>query len=63
MAKALERIQPFLDMNKYNLPLYLTKIELSDGVCRVASRIPPRPLSGGIRYEHVKKPRPAGAEK
>ena len=51
MKKALERIQPFLDMSKYNLPLYLTKIELSDGVCRVASRIPPRPLVGGIKYE------------
>jgi len=63
MAKALERIQPFLDMSKYNLPLYLTKIELSDGECRVASRIPPRPLAGGIRYERVKKPAAAKTEK
>ncbi|MBP5211838.1 MAG: hypothetical protein J6Z30_03165 [Pyramidobacter sp.] len=54
MEKALDRIQPFLDMKKYNLPLYLTKIELSDGICRVASRIPPRPLTGGISYVRVK---------
>ena len=60
MKKALERIQPFLDMSKYNLPLYLTKIELSDGVCRVASRIPPRPLVGGIKYERTRTPLEAG---
>ena len=56
MEKALNRIQPFLDMSKYNLPLYLTKIELGDGICRVASRIPPRPIDGGILYKRVKKP-------
>ena len=60
MKKALERIQPFLDMSKYNLPLYLTKIELTDDVCRVASRIPPRPLVGGIKYERTRTPLEAG---
>ena len=62
VEKAIDKIQPFLDMKKYNLPLYLTKIELSDGVCRVASRIPPRPLTGGIRYEHERSPQEVSDE-
>ncbi len=50
---AIDRLQPFLDMEKYNLPLNLTRIEMSDGVCRVATRIPPRPLEGALRYNYA----------
>ncbi len=59
---ALDKLQPFLDMEKYNLPLYLTEIELSDGVCRVATRIPPRPVHGGLRYSHTGSDRAGGTD-
>lgn len=59
--KAISRIQPVLDMKKYNLPLYLSKIELSDGVCRVATRLPPGGLLGGLKWEYEKPQESAGA--
>lgn len=49
---ALKKLQPFIDMKNYNLPLYLTKIEFSDGTCRVRSRILPKPLPGGLLWQH-----------
>lgn len=57
--KAIAKIQPVLDMSKYNLPLYLTKIELSDGVCRVATRLPPHGMTDGLKWEYEK---PEGAD-
>lgn len=52
VEKALARLQLFIDMKNYNLPLYLTKVEFSDGVCRVHSRILPKALPGGLRWNY-----------
>ena len=55
---ALDRIQPFLDMSKYNLPLHLSTIDFRKGQCVVRTRILPKPLSGGMRWDY-KRPHPA----
>jgi hypothetical protein len=52
IEKALQKLQPFIDMKNYNLPLYLTKIEFSKGMCRVRSRIRPNPLPSGLRWNY-----------
>lgn len=51
VERALDKLQPFIDMKKYNLPLYLSKIEFTDGICRVRSRIRPKPISSeGVQW-------------
>ncbi len=52
VEEALKKLQPFIDMKNYDLPLYLTKIEFYDGTCRVSSRILPKPLPGGLHWQH-----------
>lgn len=53
VERALHRIQPFIDMKNYNLPLYLSKVEIRDGQCRVHSRIIPKPLPHGLRWDYA----------
>ena len=53
VERALQKIQPFIDMKKYNLPLYLSKVEFRDGQCSVHSRILPKPLPGGLRWDYA----------
>ncbi len=50
VARALQKLQPFIDTKKYGLPLYLSKVEISKGVCRVRSRILPKPLKKGLLW-------------
>ena len=48
---AIHKLQPFVDMKKFNLPLSLRKIDFRDGECRVSSMLPPRPLNSGLKWE------------
>ena len=48
-------------MKKYNLPLYLSKVEFRDGQCSVHSRILPKPLPGGLRWDYAASPPEKGA--
>ncbi len=50
VERALQKLQPFIDTKSYGLPLYLSKVEISKGVCRVRSRILPKPLKKGLRW-------------
>ncbi len=51
VERALRKLQPFIDTKKYGLPLYLTKVEVSKGVCRVRSRILPKELKKGLIWK------------
>ena len=61
VERALQKLQPFIDMKKYNLPLYLSKVEFRDGQCSVHSRILPKPLPGGLRWDYAASPPEKGA--
>ena len=51
---AIDRLQPFVDMDRFNLPLSLRKIEFSDGACRVSSAILPKSPTKGPKWEYSK---------
>ena len=50
--KAVEQIQPLLDLNNFPLPLRLHKVELEDGQAALSTRILPTLLEGGITYHY-----------
>jgi hypothetical protein len=50
--KAVEQIQPLLDMGRFPLPLKLHSVKLENGRAALSTRIPPTPLPGGITYQY-----------
>lgn len=51
---AIDRLQPFVNMDKYNFPLALRKIEFSEGLCKVSTSILPKPVTNGLTWEFHK---------
>ncbi|MDY3868729.1 MAG: LmeA family phospholipid-binding protein [Pyramidobacter sp.] len=46
VENALEHIQPIFDLKRYNLSLYISRVEFEEGFCRIRSRILPKPFDG-----------------
>ena len=55
--KALNDIQPLVDLNKFPLPLTLHKVELKNGSATLSTRTLPQEPSDGIRYTYSKQGR------
>jgi hypothetical protein len=51
--KAVEQIQPILDLGRFPLPLKLHKVSLEDGRATLSTRIPPEPIQDGITYRYL----------
>ena len=54
VTRALEGLQPVINLSRYNLPLHISRIEFKNGSCYVRSRILPKPFDG-IRWEYERK--------
>lgn len=54
VRRALDDMQPFIDMKNYGLPLRLKKIECRQGECIVASTTLPKQLPFGREWKYVK---------
>ena len=52
--KALSRIQPLVDLNKFPLPLTLNKVELKKGTALLSTRTLPKALTKGLKYSYTK---------
>ncbi|MDR2178849.1 MAG: DUF2993 domain-containing protein [Synergistaceae bacterium] len=50
--KAINQIQPLLDLSSFPLPLKLHKVEFQEGQAAFSTRILPRPIKGGITYRY-----------
>ena len=50
--KAVEQIQPLLDLGRFPLPIKLHSVKLEDGRAVFSTRIPPTPIQGGITYRY-----------
>ena len=50
--KAVEQIQPLLDLGRFPLPLKLHSVKLENGQAALSTRILPSPLEGGITYHY-----------
>ena len=48
--KAVEQIQPLLDLGRFPLPLKLHSVKLEKGQAVLSTRIPPKPIQDGITY-------------
>jgi hypothetical protein len=53
--KALEQIQPILDLGRFPLPLKLHSIKLDNAQAELFTRIQPSPLQNGITYRYRAK--------
>jgi hypothetical protein len=50
--KAIDQIQPLLNLGNFPLPLRLHKVEFQEGRASLFTRIPPSPLEDGISYHY-----------
>jgi len=50
--KAVEQIQPLLDLGRFPLPLKLHSVKFENGQAVLSTRIPPVPLQNGITYHY-----------
>ena len=50
--KAVEQIQPLLDLGRFPLPLKLHSAKLESGRAVLSTRIPPKPIQDGITYRY-----------
>lgn len=50
--KALNKIQPLVNLRKFPLPLTLHKVELKNGSAILSSRTLPKALKGGLKYSY-----------
>ena len=53
--KAVAQIQPLLDLGRVPLPLKLHSVTFETGRALFSTRIPPRPIEGGITYRYQAK--------
>ena len=53
--KAVEQIQPLLDLGRFPLPLKLHSVKLENGQAALSTRILPEPLQNGIVYHYRAK--------
>ena len=52
--KALTRIQPLVDLNKFPLPMSLHKVDLKQGRADLSTRTLPKALDKGLKYYYSK---------
>ena len=52
--KALTRIQPLVDLDRFPLPMTLHKVELQQGSATLSTRTLPQPLTEGLKYSYKK---------
>ena len=52
--KALSRIQPLVDLDRFPLPMTLHKVELQQGVATLSTRNLPKALTEGLKYSYKK---------
>ena len=52
--KALSRIQPLVNLEKFPLPMTLNKIDLKQGSATLTTRTLPQPLTRGMKYSYSK---------
>jgi len=50
--RAVQQIQPLLDLGRFPLPLRLHSVTFGDGRAELSTRVPPSPLQGGITYHY-----------
>ena len=50
--KALTRIQPLVDLNRFPLPMSLHKVDLKKGSAVLSTRTLPKSLTQGLRYNY-----------
>jgi hypothetical protein len=50
--KAINQIQPLLNLGNFPLPLKLHKVEFQEGRASLFTRILPSPIEGGISYRY-----------
>jgi len=50
--KAVEQIQPLVDLGRFPLPLKLHSVKLENGQAVLSTRIPPAPIQDGIKYHY-----------
>lgn len=50
--KAINQIQPLLDLGRFPLPLRLHNVEFQEGQAVLSTRVLPEPLKGGITYQY-----------
>ena len=52
--KALSRIQPLVDLDRFTLPMTLHKVELKQGSATLSTRTLPQALTEGLKYSYKK---------
>ena len=52
--KALTRIQPLVDLDRFPLPMTLHMVDLKQGSAVLSTRALPKPLADGLRYSYKK---------
>ena len=52
--KALSRIQPLVDLNRFPLPLTLHMVDLKNGSASLSTRALPKALTQGLKYSYKK---------
>ena len=50
--RAIEQIQPLLDLRRFPLPLRLHTVNLENGRAALSTRVLPTPVEGGITYRY-----------
>ena len=52
--KALTRIQPLVDLDRFPLPMTLNKVDLQKGSATLSTRTLPKALTDGLKYSYAK---------
>ncbi len=52
--KALTRIQPIVDLDRFPLPMTLHKVDLKQGSAVLSTRALPKPITEGLKYSYKK---------
>ena len=52
--KALSRIQPLVDLDRFSLPMTLNKVDLKKGSATLTTRTLPKALTKGLHYSYTK---------
>ena len=52
--KALSRIQPLVDLDRFPLPMTLHKVDLKQGSATLSTRTLPQALTEGLKYSYKK---------
>jgi hypothetical protein len=54
--KAVDQIQPLLDLGRFPLPLRLYSVRFGEGEAVFSTRVPPESLRNAITYHYLAKP-------